>query len=77
MPTTQDAVKEVLKLYGPQTVRMAITALLGASREKMEELVRGVPDTAATVGRRIFNEVRTWIGEQARKTKDLENDEEP
>lgn len=77
MPTTQDAVKEVLKLYGPQTVRMAISALLGASREKMEELVRGVPDTAATVGRRIFNEVRTWIGEQARKTKDQENDEEP
>lgn len=77
MPTTQDAVKEVLKLYGPQTVRMAITALLGASREKMEELVRGVPETAATVGRRIFDEVRTWIGEQARKVKDLENDEEP
>ncbi len=74
MPTSQDAVKEVLKLYGPQAARMAITALLGTSREKMEELIRGAPDTAKTMGRRIFDEVRTWIGEQARKTKDLEND---
>lgn len=77
MPTTQDAVKEVLKLYGPHAARMAITVLLGTSREKLEELVRGVPDTAASVGRRIFDEVRTWIGEQARKAKDLKNDEEP
>jgi len=60
MPSTQDALKEVLKLYGPQAARIAMSALLNTSKERAQEVIRGAPD-AITAGRRIFDEVRGWL----------------
>ena len=70
MPTTQEALTEVLTLYGPQAAKMAITALLSASREKMEDVVGVIPDTVSTVGRRIFD----WFVGKSQKTNESEND---
>ena len=70
MPTTQDALKEVMKFYGPQALRMALSALLNVSREKAGDVVRGAPDAVAA-GRRLFDEVRSWL---SGKRDEPEND---
>lgn len=69
MPTSQDALKEVLKLYGPQAARMAMSALLNTSKDRAQEVIQGAPDAIAA-GRRIFEEVRGWLSGKTESEKD-------
>ncbi len=66
MQTTSGAMKEILGLFGPDAVKMVLSTLLGASRDKVGDVARVVPDSMQNIGRKLFE----WVAEKALKDKE-------